>query len=76
MPKGRGLDGKTKDPKLNTVEKSKLDWQAEVERTGIREELDQAGKSSKDYLGRREFLDRVETGRDERDRAERLKGKG
>ena len=76
LPKGKGLDKKIKDPKINTVEKSKMDWEAEVERTGIREELAQAGKSSKDYLGRKEFLDRVDAGRDERERVERLKGQG
>ena len=75
MQKGKAVEKKSKDPKLNTVEKSKLDWQAEVERKGLREELEKAGKSGTDYLSRRDFLDRVETGRDERERVERLKGK-
>ena len=76
MPKGKAVEKKSKDPKLNTVEKSKLDWEAEVERRGLREELEKEGKSGKNYLSRKEFLDRVDIGRDDRERAERLKGKG
>ena len=60
--------------KLNTVEKSKLDWEAEVQRLGIREELEKAGKSAGNYLARREFLDRVEMAGEERARGARLAG--
>ncbi len=59
--------------KLNTVEKSKLDWEAEVERQGMREELERAEKSGKSYLGRREFLERVEGKGEEEARLQRLK---
>lgn len=59
--------------KLNTVEKSKLDWEAEVERAGLRDELDKAEKSGGSYLGRVEFLKRVEGGEEERARLARLK---
>ena len=52
--------GKEKARKLNTVEKSKMDWEAEVERQGMREELEKAEKSGGSYLGRMEFLGRVE----------------
>ena len=52
--------GKEKARKLNTVEKSKMDWEAEVERRGMREELEKAEKSGRSYLGRMEFLGRVE----------------
>ena len=52
--------GKEKAKKLNTVEKSKMDWEAEVERQGMREELEKAEKSGESYLGRMEFLGRVE----------------
>lgn len=78
MEKGKSLEkqkGKGKEVKLNTVEKSKLDWEAEVDREGMREELEKAGKSGKDYLGRMDFLGRVDEGRDERERAARLAGK-
>ena len=68
--------GKEKARKLNTVEKSKMDWEAEVERQGMREELEKAEKSGGSYLGRMEFLGRVEgKGEDEARRArETLRG--
>ena len=69
-----GQDEKVK--KLNTVEKSKLDWEAEVERQGMREELEKAEKSDNNYLGRREFLDRVEGKGEEEARQFRLKQAG
>ncbi|KAK3178067.1 hypothetical protein OEA41_000199 [Lepraria neglecta] len=69
-----GKEGKAK--KLNTVEKSKLDWEAEVERQGMREELEKAEKSGGSYLGRMEFLGRVEGGREEEARVARLKMRG
>ena len=68
--------GKEKARELNTVEKSKMDWEAEVERQGMREELEKAEKSGGSYLGRMEFLGRVEgKGEDEARRArETLRG--
>lgn len=69
-----GKDKKAK--KLNTVEKSKLDWEAEVERQGMREELEKAEKSGTSYLGRKEFLDRVEGKGEEEARQFRLKQAG
>lgn len=69
-----GKDKKAK--KLNTVEKSKLDWDAEVERQGMREELEKAERSGNSYLGRREFLDRVEGKGEEEARQFRLKQAG
>ena len=70
---GKGVE---KGEKLNTVEKSKLDWEAEVERQGMREELERAEKSGGSYLGRVEFLRRVEGGEEERARAARVAGMG
>ena len=64
-----------KDVKLNTVEKSKLDWQQEVERQGLREELEKAEKSGTSYLGRMEFLGRAEDAREEEGRKWRMTGK-
>ena len=65
-----------KAKKLNTVEKSKLDWEAEVERQGMREELERAEKSGNNYLGRRDFLERVEGKGEEEARLYRLKQAG
>lgn len=64
-------EGKENKLKLNTVEKSKLDWEAEVERQGMREELEKAEKSGTSYLGRMEFLGRVEGGEEEERRRAR-----
>ena len=68
--------GKKKDVKLNTVEKSKLDWEAEVERQGLREELEKAEKSGASYLGRMEFLGRGDQLREEEAKKARLKEMG
>ncbi|CCU78495.1 SWR1-complex protein [Blumeria hordei DH14] len=46
--------------KLNTVEKSAIDWSNFVDKEGISEELDAAGKSKGAYKARQEFLARVE----------------
>ncbi|KAL9632519.1 MAG: hypothetical protein Q9164_005275 [Protoblastenia rupestris] len=73
MEKGKKVEKRKKEETLNTVEKSKLDWEEEVRKQGLREELEQAGKSGGDYLGRMEFLGRVEGARDDREREERLK---
>lgn len=46
--------------KLNTVEKSAMDWAGFVDKEGIKDELDAAGKSKGAYKARQEFLARVE----------------
>ena len=68
--------GKKKEVKLNTVEKSKLDWEAEVERQGLREELEKAEKSGGNYLGKMEFLGRGDQFREEEAKKARLKEMG
>lgn len=55
---------KGKGPKLNTIEKSKLDWAGYVDKEGMKDELDGAEKSKDGYLGKKEFLDRVVAKRD------------
>ena len=76
MEKGKGVERKKKEETLNTVEKSKLDWEEQVRKQGLGEELEKAGKSGKDYLGRMDFLGRVEGARDDKEREERLKRMG
>ena len=58
-----------KGRKLNTVEKSKMDWAGFVDKEGIREELEVAEKGKGSYLQRKEFLERVEGKREEARRA-------
>ena len=54
-----------KGRKLNTVEKSKMDWAGFVDKEGIREELEVAERGKGSYLQRKEFLERVEGKREE-----------
>jgi hypothetical protein len=58
-----GITGKEK--KLNTVEKSAMDWAGFVDKEGIADELDAAGKSKGAYKARQEFLARVEGKRED-----------
>ncbi|EEP78071.1 predicted protein [Uncinocarpus reesii 1704] len=61
-------------PKLNTVMKSKLDWAAYVDKAGIKDELDVHSRAKEGYMGRMEFLGRVEANREEERRVARQKG--
>ena len=67
-------DGAETGPKLNTVEKSKLDWAAHVDQEGLKNELDEHAKAKEGYLGRMDFLGQVEQKREEEARAARLRG--
>jgi hypothetical protein len=58
--------------KLNTVEKSAMDWAGFVDKEGIKDDLDAAGKSKGAYRARQEFLARVEQKKD--DEARRARG--
>lgn len=63
-----------KGRKLNTVEKSKMDWAGFVDKSGIREELEVAEKAKGSYMHQKEFLERVEGKREEEARRARLNG--
>ena len=67
-------DGVATGPKLNTVEKSKMDWAAHVDQQGLKDELDEHAKAKEGYLSRMDFLGQVEQRRDEEARAARLRG--
>lgn len=51
---------KAKAQKLNTVQKSAIDWAAHVDEQGYQEELDEYGRSKQGYLGKMDFLRGVE----------------
>lgn len=68
------VDQDAKGPKLNTVEKSRLDWAQYVDEEGIKDELNVHSKAKEGYLGRMDFLDRVDAKREEERRNIRLKG--
>ncbi|KAK5131777.1 hypothetical protein LTR04_004897 [Oleoguttula sp. CCFEE 6159] len=54
-----------KAQKLTAVQKSALDWAQHVDREGLQEELDKAGRAKGSYLIQREFLNQVELRREE-----------
>jgi hypothetical protein len=60
-----------KEKKLNTVEKSAMDWAGFVDKEGIKDDLDAAGKSKGAYKARQEFLARVEQKKEEEARRAR-----
>lgn len=61
--------------KLNVVEKSRMDWAGYVDKEGIKDELELAGKSKDSYMAREDFLAKSEARRDEESRRARLAGK-
>jgi hypothetical protein len=69
---GVSLVGAEKEAKkLNTVEKSAMDWAGFVDKEGIKDDLAAAGKSKGAYRARQEFLARVEAKKDEEARKAR-----
>jgi hypothetical protein len=61
--------------KLNVVEKSRMDWAGYVDKEGIKDELELAGKSKDSYMAREDFLAKSEAFREEDSRRARLAGK-
>ena len=61
-------------PKLNVVEKSKMDWASHVDAQGLKEELDEHAKAKGGYLNRMDFLRDVEQRKEGEARAARLQG--
>lgn len=59
--------------KMSTVQKSALDWRGFVDQEGLREELDEYGKSRGGFLAREAFLDRAAGAREQAARDARLK---
>lgn len=72
QPVEAGADGR--GPKINTVEKSRLDWAQYVDQAGIKDELRVHSRAKEGYMGRMDFLGRVEAKRDDEARQARLKG--
>jgi hypothetical protein len=66
---------KFRGPKLNVVEKSKMDWAEHVDSDGLKEELDMHAKAKEGYLTRMDFLREVEERRDAEARAARSRGR-
>ncbi|KAH6627787.1 bucentaur or craniofacial development-domain-containing protein [Chaetomium tenue] len=72
----RAREAKEADAKkLNTVEKSRMDWAGFVDREGIKDELELAGKSKDSFAARQDFLARSEALREDEARRLRMAGK-
>ncbi|KAL2824956.1 bucentaur or craniofacial development-domain-containing protein, partial [Aspergillus cavernicola] len=69
-----GQEENARGPKINTVEKSRMDWAAYVDSAGIGDELRVHSKAKEGFLGRMDFLDRVDAKREDERRNARLKG--
>ncbi|PHH76986.1 hypothetical protein CDD82_3731 [Ophiocordyceps australis] len=61
--------------KLNTVEKSRMDWAGYVDKEGIKDELQLASKAKDSYNSREDFLARSEAVRQEEVRRARMAGR-
>lgn len=61
--------------KLNVVEKSRMDWAGFVDKEGIKDDLELAGRSKESYASRQDFLARVEANREEDARRARAAGR-
>jgi hypothetical protein len=75
LMQARELATRAEAKKLNTVEKSRMDWAGYVDKEGIQDELKLAGKSKTSYVSRQDFLARSEAKREEEARRARLAGK-
>jgi hypothetical protein len=64
-----------KGPKLNVVEKSKMDWASHVDAEGLKDELDTHAKAKEGYMHRMDFLREVEQRKEEEARAARSHGR-
>jgi hypothetical protein len=73
--RARELASETNAKKLNTVEKSRMDWAGYVDREGIKDELELAGKSKDSFAARQDFLARSEAKREMDARRVRLAAK-
>ncbi|PSR94417.1 bucentaur or craniofacial development-domain-containing protein [Coniella lustricola] len=69
------LQAREKAKKLNTVEKSRMDWAGFVDKEGIKDDLVLAGKAKGSYADRQDFLARTEARREDDARRVRLAGK-
>ncbi|KIW81486.1 hypothetical protein Z517_04511 [Fonsecaea pedrosoi CBS 271.37] len=64
-----------KGPKLNVVEKSKMDWAEHVDMEGLQEELKTHAKAKDGYLTRMDFLQQVAERQEAEAKVARIKGR-
>lgn len=61
-----------KAQRLNTVQKSALDWASHVDAEGLKDELDVYGRSKHGYMDKMDFLQNVQGRKDQEERQARL----
>lgn len=69
----RREEEKKKAQKMSTVQMSAVDWKEHVVKEGLKDELDEYGKSRRGFLAREAFLDRAAGAREQAARDARLK---
>lgn len=62
--------------KVNTVDKSRMDWAGFVDKEGIAEELDKYGKAKENFVAKNQLLARLDERREEQGRQARIRGQG
>lgn len=65
---------KAKAQRLNTVQKSAIDWAQHVDQEGLKDELKEYERSKGGYMAKMDFLKNVEGRRDHEERRARLAG--
>jgi len=75
LSKREAKEAKDSAKKLNTVEKSRMDWAGFVDKEGLKDELELAGKSKGSYVEREDFLSRSDGRREEEARRARIAGR-
>ena len=63
---------KAKAQRINTVQKSAIDWAAHVDKEGLRDELTTYDRSKQGYMSKMDFLNNVEGRREQEERRVRL----
>jgi hypothetical protein len=72
ISKREAKEAEDRAKKLNTVEKSRMDWAGFVDKEGLKDELELAGKSKGSFVEREDFLARSDGRREEGARRARL----
>lgn len=65
-------DAKSKAQRLNTVQKSALDWNQHVDTEGLKDELSEYGRSKQGFMGKMDFLQGVSSRREHESKKARM----
>lgn len=65
-------EAKSKAQRLNTVQKSALDWDQHVDTEGLKDELSEYGRSKQGFMGKMDFLQGVSSRREDESKKARM----